>query len=154
MQRSVRIVHQKFKVDAFSGEGARLNGGRWNTSGLAVVYTANNEALAMLEMLVYITVQDLLKGYVLFELNFPDEFITDVSISHLPANWRDFPAPSALRILGDKWIRSKQSAVLRVPSAVAPNQYNYLINPHHVDFKNIKIGKPEAIQFDPRLLKS
>ena len=46
------------------GTGARLVGGRWNSSGRAVVYMAESIALAVLENLVHMTRQDFPRGYV------------------------------------------------------------------------------------------
>jgi len=45
-----RLVTARFEKGAFSGEGARLYGGRWNRKGVSLVYTAGSQSLAMLEM--------------------------------------------------------------------------------------------------------
>jgi len=71
----------------------------------------------------------------------------------LPPNWREYPAPPQLQAIGDKWVRSKRSAVLRVPSVIVPGEHNYLLNPEHPKFRRIVVGKPEKFALDLRLLK-
>jgi len=74
-----------------------------------------------------------------------------VTPSELPANWRSYPAPDALADVGARWARELRSPVLAVPSAVIPQELNYLLNPLHSDFKRIRVGKPDNFRFDPRL---
>jgi RES domain-containing protein len=71
--------------------------------------------------------------------------------AELPPSWRSYPPPEALADLGTRWARELKSLVLAVPSAVIPQELNYLLNPLHSDFKRIRAGKPEAFRFDPRL---
>jgi RES domain-containing protein len=77
--------------------------------------------------------------------------ISRVSLSDLPANWRSYAPPEALADLGTRWARESKSPVLAVPSAVVPQELNYLLNPLHSHFKRIRAGGPEAFRFDPRL---
>lgn len=79
-----RIVKEKHAASAFTGEGAKRFGGRWNNPGVAVVYVAGSASLAMLEMLVHIEAPELLKRYALFEVSFDDRLITTVDIKDLP----------------------------------------------------------------------
>ena len=79
--------------------------------------------------------------------------ITHLAVADLPANWRRYPGPEALRDLGTQWARERKTAVLAVPSAVIPQELNYLLNPAHPDFKAIRLGKPEPFSFDPRMWK-
>jgi len=71
--------------------------------------------------------------------------------SERPANWRSYPAPEALADLGTRWAHEQKTPVLAVPSAVIPQELNYLLNPLHSRFKRIRVGNPEAFRFDPRL---
>jgi len=71
--------------------------------------------------------------------------------AELPASWRSYPPPEALADLGTRWARELKSPVLAVPSAVIPQELNYLLNPLHADCKRVRAGKPEAFRFDPRL---
>jgi RES domain-containing protein len=145
-----RIVKQKLVRMAFSGEGARRYGGRWNSKGIAVVYTAESQSLAALEILVHAESPELLQDYVAIPVSIDPEFIARVDISALPKDWRAYPAAHAVRAMGDDWVARGASAVLRVPSVVIPSESNFLLNPAHRDFAKLKIGEPAAFEFDPR----
>ena len=146
-----RIVQERFSGQAFSGEGARLYGGRWNSPGHPVVYTASSRSLAVLEMLVHLDSPQLLSSYLLYEASFPESLVTELAASDLPADWRLDPALRSAQTIGDKWIRGGSSAVLRIPSVLIPEESNYLLNPNHPDFKPIRISAPQKYAFDPRL---
>lgn len=146
-----RIVKAKHAGTAFTGEGARAAGGRWNSSGTPMVYTAGSVALAMLEMLVHLRSQVLLRWYVTFEVTFDDAMVETLNVKDLPRSWRRSPPPAALQRIGDAWISGRTTAVLRVPSVVVPMEWNYLLNPEHPDFRRITIGPRRPVQFDPRL---
>lgn len=146
-----RITKRKRARDAFTGEGAREFGGRWNNPGTAMVYTAESQSLAALEMLVHLDSPELLQKYVLIGVEIDDELVTQLDMSRLPRNWRDDPPPAQVRAIGDEWVVSGSSAVLRVPSALVPGENNFLLNPQHPDFAKLRIGKPLSFRFDPRL---
>jgi RES domain-containing protein len=146
-----RIAKRKFARAAFTGEGARLFGGRWNSSGSAVVYTAQSQSLAALEMLVHLESSDLLTNYILFEVRIDESLISPIELSQLPKNWRVDPPPARVRAIGDTWVADSTSAVLRVPSALVPGENNFLLNPRQKDFPKLRIGKPLPFRFDPRL---
>ena len=147
-----RITTATFARSAFSGEGARLYGGRWSPKGVPMVYTAANRSLAMLEMLVQD--QPLRARYVMIEARVPSAVAIDrVRIDDLPSDWREIGARRELRAIGAEWATKRSAAVLAVPSAIVPPESNYLLNPLHADFKRIKIGKPSTLETDLRLLK-
>ena len=148
-----RITKQKHAKTAFSGEGARLYGGRWNSPGTAIIYTAQSQSLAALEMLAHLGSSELLAKFVFIEVGIHESLITRVEISKLPRNWRADPAPAQLKTLGDAWATAGTSAVLRVPSALVPGEKNYLLNPRHQDFPKLHIGKPFSFRIDPRLVE-
>jgi RES domain-containing protein len=148
-----RIYKKRFAKSAFSGEGARLYGGRWNSAGRAVIYLAQSQALAALEMLFHLEAADAMKHYLFCPVTFNDAMVETVDLGDLPASWRKDPAPAKLRAIGDEWIESKRSAVLRVPSAIVVAESNYLLNPGHADFSKLVIGKEEWFRFDRRLVK-
>lgn len=79
--------------------------------------------------------------------------LTSVRASDLPARWREYRAPDVLADIGARWTRAGQTAVLAVPSAVIPQESNYLLNPAHPLFSKIRIGRAERFSFDPRLWK-
>jgi len=146
-----RIVEAKFQAGAFDGEGAWLFGGRWSSIGTRVVYTAENAALATLEVLVRVRRMATLPDFVLIRCDFDEKLVS--GMADLPKNWRDYPAPPALQAIGDEWVRSARSAVLRVPSVIVPGESNYLLNPAHPKFRKIAIGTPEKFELDVRLTK-
>lgn len=151
MTRSWRIVKTRFAADAFSGEGARLYGGRWNSPGVAMVYTAGSVSLATLELLVHLDNTSVLPSFAIFPVEFDDSLIELLDLATLPPDWSQSPLSTSLQTIGDDWISRASSVVLRVPSAVIENENNYLINPAHTDFKKLVIGSMEALRLDPRL---
>jgi RES domain-containing protein len=146
-----RIVKRKLANDAFSGRGARVYGGRWNSPGVAMVYAAASQSLAALEILVHAETPELLGYYVVIEVSIEPSFIQLLDPSQLPRDWQAEPPLQALRKIGDDWIRSASSPVLQVPSAIVPAESNFLLNPLQEKFGNLVIGKPRPFHFDPRL---
>lgn len=151
MQTTWRIVRPEFAEEAFTGQGAFLHGGRWHTPGHAVVYTAATRALATLELLANVPRPRRLPEYRMISCHFPEALIDTLNVL-LPENWTAYPAPPLLQQLGDAWLLSKSSAILKVPSAVIPAEFNYLLNPEHPDFRSIDIGEPKLFQLNYRLL--
>jgi len=143
-----RIVKRKFVSTAFSGDGARLYGGRWNSPGVSVVYTSSTIALAVLEWRAHLT-QWPPPPVMIVEIQFKPSLVT--SPSRLPNNWKRFPSPKTNRAVGDSWIKEGKSAILKVPSAIVPEEFNYLLNPLHAGFAGIVVGKPRLLKVDPRL---
>jgi RES domain-containing protein len=90
---------------------------------------------------------------VCFAVDIPDSLVGRLDARILPRDWRQTPAPDALRTLGGSWIRRKETVALVVPSAVVPHEHNILLNPTHPDFKRIKIQPPEPFSFDSRMWK-
>lgn len=147
-----RIVTHRRVADAFSGEGARVYGGRWNPKGISVVYTASSRALAILEMLV----QDrpLRARYAIMAARLPSTVrIERVSAAALPDTWATALPADELRAVGADWIKRAKTAVLRVPSAVVPSEFNYLLNPAHPEFNRIKQWPVETLNTDHRLFQ-
>lgn len=150
--RTWRVVKQRFIKSAFSGEGARLAGGRWNPKGLPVVYTASSLALAALETLVHADEDLLPTDLVYFAVDLPDALSIElVTLDDLPSDWRGYPPPESLQEIGATWFAKQTSAVLAVPSAVIPEENNILLNPLHPDFAKLRWGSPHPFQWDPRL---
>jgi len=148
-----RIVKAVNAASAFTGEGARIAGGRWNSPGIAVVYAAGTASLAMLEMLVHLQSRELLRRYVLFEVTFDEALVTAVASRDMPETWKMSPPSAEGQGLGDAWVLEEHSAVLKLPSVIVPDEFNYLLNPSHGDFAKITIGPKQSVEFDHRLLK-
>ena len=148
------IVQTHVADHAFSGEGARRYGGRWNSKGHAVVYTSGSISLAILEVLAHIPIYDILEEYVHIPVEFEPKLSMNLKSADLPTDWNKDPSPQAIKQIGDSWIENQQSVILEVPSAIVPTEKNFLINPSHPNFSKLKIGTPTKFDFDSRLLKS
>lgn len=148
-----RIVKSKYAASAFSGQAAQKFGGRWNSAGTPMIYTAGSISLALLEILVHIEAHELLKRYVLFQVTFDQSLAATLDSDALPRNWKKSPVPAAVQQIGDLWATAAKSPILRIPSVIVPSESNYLLNPAHPRFNEIIIGPKQPIQFDPRLLK-
>lgn len=148
-----RIVKKKHKDRAFDGEGARLYGGRWNNPGRRMIYTAESISLALLELLVHIENNSLLSEYTVIPVSIHESMISELNKSVLPDNWMEHPGPYELRKIGDNWLEALQTPVLKVPSAIVTQEWNYLINPEHPEFKSLKIGTAVPFKIDLRLLE-
>ena len=148
-----RIVKRNRTEAAFSGEGARRYGGRWNSVGIAIVYAAESQSLAALEMVVHLDSAELLDHYVVFKVGIDESLVTRVELSDLPRNWRADPPPVKVRQIGDSWAAAGASVGLQVPSAILPAEHNFLLNPRHRDFAKLLIEGPSPFRFDRRLAR-
>ena len=128
-----RIVKRKFVVSAFSSLGARRFGGRWNSIGTPMIYTAGSLSLAVLEWRVHLG-QWPPPQLTVIEVEFAEALVW--TPRKLPKGWNRYPAPRSVAIFGDSWVRSQRSIVMRVPSAIVTEECNYLLNPTHPDFAN------------------
>ena len=151
MIRAWRIVNARNAATAFSGDGSRRSGGRWNSKGYRAVYLADSLALATLEVIVHGVSYETLQNYVCILASIPNKIIQEVDQKSLPRNWRNDLPPAELRELGDRWLNEQKSAALKVPSAVIPVEFNYVLNPRHKDFGKIEISEPLSLAFDKRL---
>lgn len=142
-------------INNLTGAGAEAYGGRWNRKGTRMVYTAESRSLASVEYLVHVPF-----AIVPYDLSIASIEITgeikaqQLEQSALPKNWREFPAPNSLATIGSDWAKSRDSLLLRVPSAVVDDEFNILINPLHPDFHRVKVKKTKEYTFDYRLLRN
>jgi len=146
-----RFVKTKYAATAWSGEGAREYGGRWNGPGTRVAYASGSVSLAMLEVLVHLNASQLLTSYSLVSARVPDRLVQVLPRDTLPTNWKNSPAPAEAAAIGDRWVSEAQSVVLAVPSVLVETELNYLLNPGHRDFSRITLGIPRRYPFDVRL---
>lgn len=147
-----RLCAAKYAATAFSGEGAELYGGRWSPPGRRVVYCAESRALAIVEVLANADEPDRLchLRWSLTAATLPTDAVARPT--RFPANWRQFPHPPDTQSVGAAWLDAATHPALRVPSAVVPGEFNYLLNPAHPAFAKFHLAKPEPFAFDPRLL--
>jgi RES domain-containing protein len=144
-----RITPQKFALD-LSGMGAKLYGGRWNRVGVPLLYTSENLSLAVLENIVHIQNPAILPTFKAITIEIPDSF-REYSTNDFPKNWINQNAFEELRKLTDNFIESGKFLAMKVPSAVIEMEYNFLINPQHFLFKEVKIINQQEFSFDQRL---
>jgi RES domain-containing protein len=135
---------------AFNGEGAKSFGGRWNKKGTPVVYASATLSLCVLEVLAH-TDSDLVPDHYVYSIDVPNSVQTETLAESLPQDWQSEPAPEVLQELGSSWAISLRTAILRVPSAIVPAEWNYLINPRHGDFLRLTISRDHLFSFDRRL---
>ncbi len=145
-----RLSKREYVSTAFSGEGARLAGARWNSRGRVMTYTSASVSLAMLELLVQDLSPSQLPLYLGLSAVVPDD---SLEVAALPPDWRNYPHPASTKRYGDEWLKSQCSLVLRVPSAMLPLEFNYLLNPTHPRFAEIQSQKPFELSYDERVLK-
>jgi len=152
MLTTYRICKTKFAATWFDGEGAFRFGGRWNSRGTRILYTAGSLSLAALEMLVHLNNEEILLSYSFATAEFDESLILPVEeFRVLPENWNDSPPPLEIQQIGDEWAREQVSVVLKVPTSVLPVEFNYLINVEHPVFSKVKLSKPQTFTFDERL---
>ena len=118
-----------------------------------MVYCSGTLSLAALEMLVHLESTEILNTYLNIYVEFDEKLVLELPAKEVPIDWKEDPIPVSTMAIGDVWANDGKSAVLKVPSVVVPGESNYLLNPLHGDFEKIKIGKPEAFEFDERLIK-
>jgi len=148
-----RLVRPRFaaREAAFSGEGARRFGGRWNSPGRGVVYASATLSLAALETLAHAERSSVDRDWVAFALSVPAGRILGLRSEDLPADWRGRPTSSGARAVGDAWLAQAASAALLVPSVLVPQERNVLLNPVHPEFGDVTIGPATPFRFDARL---
>ena len=115
-----RITSEKYVGTAFSGEGAKEYGGRFNSVGTPVVYASESVSLATLELLAKAGGRQRLSNRVVLPARFDESQVIAYDRENLPEGWDDRPYGPASQQVGDEWIRSEESLVLRVPSVVIP----------------------------------
>ncbi len=148
-----RVAKSNYCRD-LTGNGARLSGGRWNSKGIPMLYTAENKPLCMFEVLVHIPMH-LLPGdfkIAAIEIKKPGQ-ISEIQLNELPPDWNNLPFTSSTQEIGNNFIKQNKNLILKAPSAVIPGSFNLLINPSHSDISTVKVIKVEDFYLDPRIKK-
>lgn len=146
-----RIVKEKHAKSAFSGEGARIFEGRWNSAGVRMVYCSEHLSLAALEILVHTQPVTLRDKFRVFRVSWDEAIMSAIDLRKLPKGWNAQPPGLISKNIGDEWVHSGRSAVLVVPSVIVPLEKTFLLNPKHRDFGKIKIKDAGSFYLDPRL---
>ena len=145
-----RITNARY-ADDLSGNGARLYGGRWNSEGRAMVYLAASRSLAILESLAHLSPTNIPGDYVMLTVDAPDDFF-EIDIKLLPNNWSIYPEPNILKQIGNSFLQKNEYLLLKVPSAIVPQEFNYLMNPTHQKAGSVKIINKTPFIFDERIV--
>lgn len=146
-----RLAKTLYRND-LSGKGAEMVGGRWNSVGVPMLYTASSRALCTTEVAVHTPLGVIPEDYHMITIEIPDKApIGELPLKDLPADWKSFPYKSSTKKIGDIFIKSAEYLVFKVPSAIVQGDFNYLINPLHEDVTKVKILSTEAYTFDERL---
>ena len=128
---------------------------RWNKRGEYVLYTGEARSLSTLELVVHRNAVKPEVGYELMVISIPDDdkYLKTIRTTDLPVDWRNLSAYTVLQEIGSQWYSRKESLVLKVPSAVIPQESNYIINTRHEAFENeVKLVRNEPYFWDDRLL--
>lgn len=151
--RVFRLSRKKYGPE-LSGKGAALSGNRWNSKGVEIIYTSESRALAMAEVMVHLTLATLPSDFIMLEIDVLDSFpIKKINIKQFPENWNSFPHQQKTQNFGDTFIRENKDLILQMPSAVVQGDFNYLLNPFHKNFKQIKVVSSHDFPVDTRIFK-
>jgi RES domain-containing protein len=138
-----------------SGKGGRGASARWHTAGRLIVYLADCPAGALLERIVHMTdmIEDafLPQFYQLLKVAVPDELAIKPLNTLAPTDWRK--NIGFTRQIGDAWLASQETLLARVPSVIAPQTWNYLLNPEHPDANQVTVAEVIKERFDSRLFR-
>lgn len=146
------IVHRittKSYIHDLSGTGAMRYGGRWNPKGLRMLYTSETLSLAMLEVMANLSSSQMSRGFYCTELLLPDD-LPIISPAVLPEGWNQYPYTQATLQIGTNFLKSN-GWCLKVPSTIIASEFNYLLNPMHDDFHQLKVQEVKPLLFDQRL---
>ena len=148
-----RVEREKYLETTLSGIGASMSKGyRWNSFNTKLVYTTESRALATLEVSVHLDLsEDLPTDRYYVEIEIPNDIIIlEVNIQDLPQDWDAKPPTLTTQTIGDDFVFQNEAAILKVPSSIVPQEFNYLINPNHADATRIKISSKSSMKFDAR----
>jgi RES domain-containing protein len=148
-----RVEREKYLETTLDGIGAALTEGyRWNSLNTYLVYSAGSRALATLEVFVHVDLsEDLPMDRYYVEIDIPDDItILELKNEDLPDGWDSKPPILETQYIGDDFVKEKSAAVLKVPSCIVQQEFNYLINPNHPDSRRILVEYTTPFQFDSR----
>jgi RES domain-containing protein len=152
LTRVYRVLRKAFARSPLDGEGAYRYGGRWSSPGTRLAYSSEHQSLAMLEYFVHLDADDAPPDLVLVTAEIPSDLPKErVEAEDLPSHWRGSPAPAELARIGDEFVQRTEACLLIVPSALAPHENNWLLNPQHPSFRKVVVSSVEALSYDPRM---
>jgi RES domain-containing protein len=129
------------------GIGGKLFPARWHSDAQPIIYTADHPASSLCEMLANTDAGNLPSTFQLLKIS--AKYSDQSEAVDLPTNWVE--NRRLTQAIGNRWLRNSSSAILRVPSAIIPEAFNYLINPRHLAKAHIRIERVIAVALDSRL---
>lgn len=148
-----RLSRERYLDQVLEGQGAKRHGGRWNSRGVALVYTAESLELALLEALVHLDLDLVPDDYWSLCFEVPDELVAPPP-ARLPRDWDRLPPyQPAVQRIGDRWVEQGATLGLRVPASVLPERHNVLLNPGHPDIRRVAEVSRRRLDWPRRLLK-
>jgi RES domain-containing protein len=144
-----RIGNAMYAGD-LTGEGAKIHGGRWNHITVPCLYTSGSRALTVLEYSVNVNISKILRALAVTTIEIQDATIMEMQVADLPGNWRESPAPSSTKDFGSALLIAA-FPVIKIPSTIIPEEYNYILNPHHRDSKKFRIKETKDFIYDVRI---
>ena len=145
-----RISKREY-INDLSGIGAMLFGGRWNMKGVRAIYTSGSVSLAVLEIIANLSADKIDLGFYVAEIEYTDSYPIQ-TIEELPEKWNSYLYTYQTIKLGTEFLKSNQLC-LKVPSAIVNSEFNYILNPCHPDFLDIRIKDIRPLILDKRLFK-
>ena len=150
--RVYRISKEKYATD-HSGQGAALFGGRWNSLYKPVIYTSGSVALAALEIIAHLNDVVISEPYSIITYDLSAITIATLSLDILPLEWNRIKNITVCQEIGDAFLTQQDVPVLKVPSAIIPIEYNYLINPLHPNYPDIQVESIQPFEWDKRIVR-
>jgi len=144
-------ITKRNRASDIQGTGSALYHGRWNKKGTPVLYTGASKEIALLKFIVH-TPLLMIPDLDILTIEIPDGSVTELKSSDLPANWVQYPAPTILTEIGEKWVRTGETIALKVPSCIIHTSHNYILNCKHKDYKMVKVLDHREFYFDSRLI--
>lgn len=123
-----RVGRTRYARD-LDGEGARLHGGRWNHPLTPCIYTSESRALALLEYTANVNIDDIPRALSITAFEIDSTYILDLPASTLPSDWKTAPAPASTKDFGTNLLRKADYGIIKIPSAIMDDEFNYLLNP-------------------------
>lgn len=142
-----RLTQTRYAED-LNGTGAKLYGGRWNHIDTPCIYTGSSRALSILEYSVNINIDFIPRALSICVFEIKEDQIFNLQIEDLPGNWTHNPAPKSTKDLGTELLKSH--AIIRIPSIIIPDEFNYIINPL-AKISDFKLLEAKDYVFDLRI---
>ncbi len=145
-----RVGATKYAND-LTGEGAKLNGGRWNHVGIPCIYAGESRAIVLLEYSAHVSIDNIKRALSFTTFSVPDDSILELYTADLPGNWKDFPHPRETRDLGSQLLKENEYLLLKFPSAIIQEESIYILNPNHALMKKVSVKEVRDYAYDIRV---